>query len=86
MDEKKPINNEWSDAERWFAELIQQTKNNAKHWFLAWLITLLALIATNAAWMYVFQSYEYISQDGTGVNSINTGNQEDVKIGTEDEG
>lgn len=83
MEEK---NTNWSELERFFAtEVIQQAKISAKRWFVAWIITLAALVGTNAAWIYVWQSYEYISQDGSGVNSINTGNQEDIDYGAENE-
>ena len=64
----------WDNLEQFFAvEVIEQSKRNAKRWFVAWLVTLSALIGTNAAWIYVAQSYEYISQDGSGQNNINTG-------------
>ncbi len=72
-DEKK-----WGSAESWLAELIESARTNAKHWFIAWLVTLIALIGTNAYWIYVFQSYDYVSQTSDGVNSINTGTQGDV--------
>lgn len=81
MDEKK---NKWGELEDFLAtQVIEQAKTSAKRWFIAWLITLLALIGTNAYWIYVFNSYEYVSQDGSGVNTINTGEQEDMNIGTE---
>lgn len=71
----------WDNLEQFFAvEVIEQSKRNAKRWFVAWLVTLSALIGTNAAWIYVAQSYEYISQDGSGQNNINTGTH-----GTENE-
>lgn len=76
----------WGGIEELFAtEVIEQSKRTVKHWFLAFLITLAALIGTNALWIYTFSSYEYVSQDGTGVNTINTGSQEDITIGSEDE-
>ena len=76
----------WSELEKFFAtEVIQQAKISAKRWFVAWLITLAALVSTNAAWLYVWQSYEYVSQDGSGVNTINTGNQENIDYGSENE-
>lgn len=69
----------WSQIEKFFAtEVIEQAKRDAKRWFIAWVITLVALIGTNAAWMYVFQSYEYIIQYSDGVNNINSGTQGDV--------
>ena len=81
MDEKK---NKWGELEDFLAtQVIEQAKTSAKRWFIAWLITLMALIGTNAYWIYVFNNYEYVSQDGSGVNTINTGEQEDMNIGTE---
>lgn len=76
----------WDNLEQFLAvEVIEQSKRNAKRWFVAWLVTLAALIGTNAAWIYVAQSYEYISQDGSGQNNINTGTQGDITHGTENE-
>lgn len=76
----------WDNLEQFFAvEVIEQSKRNAKRWFVAWLVTLSALIGTNAAWIYVAQSYEYISQDGSGQNNINTSTQGDITHGTENE-
>ncbi len=69
--------------EGWAMEMAAQAKQNAKRWFIAWAITLAAMIATNVAWIYVFQSYEYVSQDGTGFNNINTGKQGDLNNGPE---
>ena len=75
----------WKDAEKFVSELISDARAQAKRWFIAWIITLAALIGTNMAWLYVFQSYEYVSQDGYGTNNINTGTQEGIAFGTEDE-
>ena len=76
----------WDNLEQFLAvEVIEQSKRNAKRWFVAWLVTLAALIGTNAAWIYVAQSYEYISQDGSGQNNIITGTQGDIRHGTENE-
>lgn len=83
-NEKDTKKSSWDNIEQYFAtQVIEQAKTSAKRWFVAWLITLAALIGTNAYWIYVFNSYEYVSQDGSGVNTINTGNQEDMSIGTE---
>lgn len=75
MEDKKE---DWGNAEKWLAELIQQSRTNAKRWFVAWVVTLVALIGTNAYWIYVFQSYEYVSQCSDGINSINSGTQGDI--------
>ena len=80
MEEKQNNNMSW-----WLEEMVEQSKANAKRWFIAWIITLAALFCTNAYWIYQFTSYNYVSQDGSGVNSINTGQQEEVNIGTENE-
>ena len=83
-NEKDTKKSSWDNIEQYFAtQVIEQAKTSAKRWFVAWLITLAALIGTNAYWIYVFNSYEYVSQDVSGVNTINTGNQEDISIGTE---
>ena len=47
------------------------------------MITLIALVGITMAWLYVFQSYDYITQDGEGVNNANTGTQGDVNVGTD---
>ena len=78
-------NRTWKDAENLVSELILDARAQAKRWFIAFLVTLAALFGTNIYWIYVFNSYEYVSQDGEGINTINTGNQEDISIGTEDE-
>ena len=83
MEEDNKIK-DWSGAEKWLAEMIEQARANAKRWFVAFIVTLAALIATNAYWIYVFQSYDYITQDGSGLNNYNTGNQGDVLNGSED--
>ena len=84
MDKENKVS--WDNLEQFFAvEVIEQSKRNAKRWFLAWIVTLAALIGTNVAWIYVAQSYEYVSQDGSGQNNINTGTQGDVTHGTENE-
>ena len=75
----------WKDAEKFVSELIQDAQRQSKRWFIAFVVTLVALVGTNAYWIYVFNSYEYVSQDGEGINTINTGNQEDINYGAESE-
>lgn len=82
MHEVQQNNDGWNNLERWVIELIQQSKTNSKRWFIAFIATLVAMIGTNAYWIYVFQSYDYVSQDGSGLNNYNTGYQGDV-IGSE---
>ena len=75
----------WKNIEEYFAvEVIEQSKKNAKRWFIAWLITLAALIGTNAAWIYVFNSYEYVYQNGSGQNNYNKNVDGDIDNVTTD--
>lgn len=70
--ETKKTELSWKGLEEFFAtSVIQQAEKSAKRWFIAWLLTLAALIGTNAAWIYVFNSYEYVYQDGAGENYYN---------------
>lgn len=92
MDEKKleGVQN-WNDAEKMIAQglveindslarsVVEQSKAATKKWFIAFLVTLAALVATNAAWLYVFNSYEYVYQDGEGQNNYNSNVDGDVK-------
>lgn len=92
MDEKKleDVQN-WNDAERMIAQrlvesndslarsVVEQSKAATKKWFIAFLVTLAALVATNAAWLYVFNSYEYVYQDGEGQNNYNSNVDGDVE-------
>ena len=76
----------WKGFEKFLAtEVIEQGKKNAKRWFIAWMITLFALIGTSLYWVYQFNSYDYVSQDGEGINNVNTGDQGDLFNGTESE-
>lgn len=80
-NEKKPT---WDGVEKYFAtEIIEQSKRTVKRWFVAWIITFVALIGTNLYWINQFNSYDYVSQDGEGINNINTGDQGDLDNGAE---
>ena len=71
------------DTDNTFAmEVLEQAKRNTKMWFVTWILTMAALIGTNAYWIYAFNSYDYISQDGEGINNINTGEQGYLENGT----
>lgn len=85
-NEKKPSNEpSWNGVEKFFAtSVIQQAEKTAKRWFIAWLLTLAALIGTNAAWIYVFNSYKYVYQNGAGENYYNNEIGGDVENGTTD--
>lgn len=69
------------DAEKLVTEVFRDNQRQAKRWFVAFLITLAALVATNTYWIYVFNSYEYVSQDGEGYNYYNSEIGGDVENG-----
>lgn len=71
----------WDDAEKLVTEVFRDNQRQAKRWFVAFLITLAALVATNTYWIYVFNSYEYVSQDGEGYNYYNSEIGGDVENG-----
>lgn len=81
MEEKKET--KWSHVEEYLAtQVIDQAKRATKRWFIAWLITMAILFVTNGIWIYVFNSYEYVYQDGTGENYYNNEIDGDVENGT----
>lgn len=74
----------WKDAEKFVSELISDARAQAKRWFIAFLVTLAALFGTNVYWIHVFNSYEYVSQDGEGFNYYNSDVEGDIENGTTD--
>ena len=77
--------NTWQGVEKFFAtEVIEQSKRSAKRWFIAWVITFVALIGTNACWIYAMNSYEYVYQDGEGQNNYNNDIDGDINNVTAD--
>lgn len=53
---------------------------------IMWIVIILLislLVGTNMTWLYVFQSYDYVSQDGDGYNYYNQDVGGDVNNGTE---
>ena len=82
--EKKPENPSWESVEEMLAtSVIKQAEAAAKRWFIAFLVTLAALFGTNVYWIYVFNSYEYVSQDGEGFNYYNSDVEGDITNGSE---
>ena len=73
------------DTDNTFAmEVLEQAKRNAKMWFITWILTMAALISTNAYWIHTFNSYEYVYQDGEGQNNYNSNIGGDVDNVTAD--
>lgn len=76
MEDTKDKGNSATDT---LSVLLYQIK---KLWILVILLVVL-LVGTNMAWLYVFQSYDYVSQDGNGHNYYNRSVGGSVYNGTE---
>lgn len=81
MEEKKTT---WNDAEKLVSEVLKDNQKQAKRWFVAFVITMAALIGTNAYWIYQWSSYDYVLQDGEGYNYFNSNIDGDISNGAED--
>lgn len=80
MDEEKRNEPTWEGFEKFFAtEVIEQSKKNSRRWFIAWIATMIALVGTNAYWIYDRNSYDYVIQDGEGQNNYNHNIDGDVE-------
>lgn len=84
-------NKDWNQPGTWAEELVEQSKESAKHWFkvwvitmILWILTLTGWVGTTVYWIHIFQSYDYVTQDGSGLNNYNTGSQGDVLNESED--
>lgn len=74
---------------------MEETKENgatdvlnalAKQLKAMWIVIILLivlLVGTNMVWLYVFQSYDYVSQDGDGQNYFNSKIEGSVYNGSE---
>lgn len=83
MEEKKK-NVTWKESEKLVSEVFRDNQRQSKRWFIAFLITLIALVTTNIYWIYVFNSYEYVYQDGEGQNNYNNNVDGDIENVTTD--
>lgn len=60
----------------------------AKQLKTMWIVIILLivlLVGTNMAWLYVFQSYDYVTQDGDGYNYFNSNVKGSVYNGAEEQ-
>ena len=64
--------------------LVQDTRKQSKRWFIAWLVTFLALLAVLSGSVYVVLTrnilVKNITQDGYGINNY-IGNDGDISNG-----
>ena len=79
MDNAKESGNSATDV---LGTLIKQLR---AMWIVIILLIAL-LVGTNMAWLWVFQSYDYVSQDGEGYNYFNREVGGDVYNGAESTG
>lgn len=64
-------------------DLLSMLKKQLRALWVIIFLLLAALVGTNMAWLWVFQSYDYVTQDGDGVNYFNSQTEGDVYNGTE---
>lgn len=68
-------------------ELLREVKSQSKRWFISFIICLILLFVSNMAWLYAWNQYDYesysYSQDGEGVNNINSSVEGGVDNGSE---
>lgn len=74
----------WNEAEKLVSEVFRDLQKQSKRWFIAFLVTLIALVGTNAYWIHVLNSYEYVYQNGERQNNYNNNIDGDVENVTAD--
>ncbi len=79
MEDKDNVKEKENSATDVLGALVKQLKTM---WTVIILLIVL-LVGTNMAWLYVFQSYDYVSQDGEGQNYFNREVGGDVYNGAE---
>lgn len=79
MENRDNVKEKENSATDVLSALVKQLKTM---WIVIILLILL-LVGTNMAWLYVFQSYDYVTQDGEGYNYYNKEVSGDVHNGTE---
>lgn len=67
MENRDNVKEKENSATDVLGALVKQLKTM---WIVIVLLIIL-LVGTNMAWLYVFQSYDYVSQDGEGQNYYN---------------
>lgn len=59
---------------------MSRAERHIKRLWIALIVAIVALLCSNVAWLYYESQFETISysQDGAGLNNINTGSQGDI--------
>lgn len=79
MENRDNVKEKENSATDVLSALVKQLKTM---WIVIILLIVL-LVGTNMAWLYVFQSYDYVTQDGEGQNYFNREVGGDVYNGAE---
>ena len=82
MENRDNVKEKENSATDVLGALVKQIKTM---WIVIILLIVL-LVGTNMAWLWVFQSYDYVSQDGEGYNYFNREVGGDVYNGAESTG
>lgn len=80
MENKDNVKEKENSATDVLGALVKQLRTM----WIAIFVLLAILFITNGIWIYVFQSYDYVSQDGDGQNYYNREIGGDANNGTED--
>lgn len=81
MENKDNVSEKKNSATDVLGALVKQLRMM----WVAIFVLLAALFVTNAIWIYVFQSYDYVTQDGEGYNYFNHEVGGDVFNGAENQ-
>lgn len=66
-------------------DILSALLKQLKTMWIVIIMLIILLVGSNMAWLYVFQSYDYITQDGEGYNYFNREVGGDVFNGTENQ-
>lgn len=64
-EDVQKMHNEIETEETFALECLRETARDKKRWFLAFLITLIALILTNVGWLIYESQFETIYEEST---------------------
>lgn len=67
-------------------DVLNMLAKQIKTMWIVIIMLIVLLVGTNMAWLYVFQSYDYVTQDGEGYNYFNREVEGDVYNGAESAG
>lgn len=77
LDEDKPIPADFPVPYFVHEDEMNRIEHHSKRWFIAWIITFIALILTNIGWIIYESQYEdvvsatqTVTQDGSGTNTF----------------